>query len=357
MGLQRLDAFSKIRPEYRLGTTTGGVLTVLSIVIATYLITTEIKEYRHPKTFQHLMIDSKRPVGEDGITISADKQRTLNYTFSIVFPHAPCYLIHFDAIDPLSQLPIPIEKSWLTFKRLRQDDPSFSEFFGYETFYTAPIGRCGKCYDANETKCCNTCQEVFEAYKNQTLKLPKFSDIDQCHEVTQRFETMKGEGCSIAAHIESPYMDSEFHISPGIAWNKGGNHKHSVRPFGLNHSQINMTHTINTLHFGFTDEVMPLDNLTNVQNETKSWRFIYSINLNSDNDYSASQYYIYKPLIRYPGIIFQYAVSPIIAETYTEKRSLLSLLSTILISLSGSLGVCRILDSILYAELKTSQFL
>lgn len=68
---------------------------------------------------------------------------------------------------------------------------------------------CGDCYGAkqNETHCCNTCQDVIEAYREKRWN-PDPEKFEQCRRenyVNKEGEAKKlalNEGCQIYGHIE-----------------------------------------------------------------------------------------------------------------------------------------------------------
>lgn len=66
---------------------------------------------------------------------------------------------------------------------------------------------CGSCYGAekNETHCCNTCQDVIEAYRDKRWN-PNTDSFEQCTKegfvVTDLSKTAFTEGCQIYGHLE-----------------------------------------------------------------------------------------------------------------------------------------------------------
>ena len=90
MSLRKFDVFPKLDNEYRIGTIIGGVLSLLSIISAIILSWVEIYSYLHPQVRQRLIVDSTRPTGDDGITISAANLPRLRSFINITFhiPHA-----------------------------------------------------------------------------------------------------------------------------------------------------------------------------------------------------------------------------------------------------------------------------
>lgn len=78
---------------------------------------------------------------------------------------------------------------------------------------------CGDCYGAkqNETHCCNTCQDVIEAYREKRWN-PDPEKFEQCRRenyVDKEGEAKKlalNEGCQIYGHIEVNRVNIVYHI-------------------------------------------------------------------------------------------------------------------------------------------------
>ena len=83
---------------------------------------------------------------------------------------------------------------------------------------------CGSCYGAETKafKCCNTCEEVREAYRLKGWALKNPQDIAQCANLVKDLKNVFDEGCKIAGYLEVNKVSGSFHIAPG-------------RSFSLNH--------------------------------------------------------------------------------------------------------------------------
>ncbi|OHT08125.1 hypothetical protein TRFO_23492 [Tritrichomonas foetus] len=347
MGFNSLDILPKLDKDYRIGTVVGGVLSILSLISTVCLFYLEFKDFLNPPTRQRLFVQAERPTGSDGVTISVEDQSRLNIEFDITFPCISCYLIHFDALESFTQLPIPMSDKSFNFTRLDKNG-NFKADFNKKFLNTEPVEGCGSCYKANSTKCCNTCKEVYKAYRYDGFAPPELNTIKQCDSVTKLISTMDDEGCQIKASFKAIKLASEFHISPGMSWYSEGWHVHDLRPFGKSFSSLNLTHKINSMKFSDTNESMPLDNYLNVQKgSNKTWRVVYTIDVLA-NDFSASHYEIYDSKKFSPGIIFKYDVSPLSAIEYKERESFISLFTTFIIIAGGILCLFRMLDTIMF---------
>ena len=353
MDLRRFDVFPKLDNEFRVGTTSGGILSLLSIIMTVILSYSEISAYLNPPIRQKLIVDSIRPTAGDGRTISSASQPRLDVYLNITFPHTPCYLMHFDVIDSVTQLPLPLEHVNSTFTRLSQKSEKLGVFPISSMLQTDPLEECGSCYES-DAKCCKNCQEVFDAYRQKGLQPPLLSSISQCSSLISKFKEMDEEGCNIDAKFRAVRVASEFHVSPGLSWNSEGWHVHDLRTFDKNFSLLNLTHKIERIQFINSNKPMPLDGFNNIQEHQKSWRVVYTADI-LDGNFSASRYAMYDPKSFSPGVVFKYDVSPISAITYFDREPMLHLCTRLLTVIGGVLGLFRLIDAVLFYATKNKK--
>lgn len=169
---------------------------------------------------------------------------------------------------------------------------------------------CGDCYGAklNETHCCNSCQDVIDAYREKRWN-PEPEKFEQCKRenyVDKSGEAKKlalNEGCQIYGHIEvnrvnilrsnqkfSEFlfvsirynwfcyflfskMGGSFHVAPGKSFSLNHIHIHDVHPYSS--SSFNLSHIVRHLSFGerinFAN-THPLDGMEVSSNESESNR-------------------------------------------------------------------------------------
>lgn len=82
----RLDAFTKTVDEARIRTTSGGIVTILSLLVVLYLSWGEWVEYRKIVIHPELVVDKGR--GE-----------RMEIHLNITFPRVPCELLTLDVMD------------------------------------------------------------------------------------------------------------------------------------------------------------------------------------------------------------------------------------------------------------------
>lgn len=367
MSLRKFDLFTKIDNEYRIGTTMGGILSIISIFTVILLSGIEIFTFYHPPIRQRLTVDSARPTEDDGITITMESQPRIDIFLNITFPHVPCYLLSFDVIDPITQFPIPLDTVNITRFRLSKSDKNMNhQVKGKlpDDYMNSEISKTpGSCYVDDHSKC-SSCQEVFEVYRKRRFQPPPLKRIDQCRPVVQRLEKMREEGCRIESDFRAVRVGGEFIVSPGISWYNEGIFLHNLMTFDIALGELNLSHKINALHFfsqiggvktknRYHNTIkMPLDGFMNVQDETNAvWRVVYTSDI-LDNNFSVSRFAVYSPTNKEPGIVFKYDISPIMATAYLDQEPIFHLATRLLTVLGGALGIFRLIDGALFMSKK-----
>jgi hypothetical protein len=87
----RLDAFTKTVDEARVRTTSGGIVTIASLLIVLYLALGEWADYRRVVVRPELVVDKTR--GEK-----------MEIWMNITFPHIPCELLTLDVMDVAGEM-------------------------------------------------------------------------------------------------------------------------------------------------------------------------------------------------------------------------------------------------------------
>uniref|UniRef100_A0A5G2QV16 Endoplasmic reticulum-Golgi intermediate compartment protein n=1 Tax=Sus scrofa TaxID=9823 RepID=A0A5G2QV16_PIG len=145
--------------------------------------------------------------------------------------------------------------------------------------------RCESCYGAEteDIKCCNSCEDVREAYRRRGWAFKNPDTIEQCRRegFSQKMQEQKNEGCQVYGFLEVNKVAGNFHFAPGKSFQQSHVHVHAVeihdlQSFGLDN--INMTHYIQHLSFGedYPGIVNPLDR-TNVTAPQASMMFQYFV--------------------------------------------------------------------------------
>ena len=119
---------------------------------------------------------------------------------------------------------------------------------------------CGNCYGApappyaKKPGCCNTCDEVREAYAANSWAFGRGEGVEQCERegYGERLDAQRQEGCRIEGVIRVNKVVGNFHIAPGRSFSNGNMHVHDLNnyfdtPIEGGHT---FTHEIHSLSFG-----------------------------------------------------------------------------------------------------------
>jgi hypothetical protein len=163
---------------------------------------------------------------------------------------------------------------------------------------------CGGCYgatpppNAQKPGCCNTCEEVREAYASVSWAFGRGENVEQCERehYAERLDAQRKEGCRIEGGLRVNKVVGNFHIAPGRSFSNGNMHVHDLNnyfdtPIPGGHV---FTHQIHSLRFGpqLSEEVTkkigtkelpwtnhhlnPLDNTEQITHES-AYNFMYFV--------------------------------------------------------------------------------
>ncbi|EEF32113.1 Endoplasmic reticulum-Golgi intermediate compartment protein, putative [Ricinus communis] len=199
---------------------------------------------------------------------------------------------------------------------------------------------CGSCYGAemSDDDCCNSCDEVREAYRKKGWALTGVDLIDQCKRegFIQKVKDEEGEGCNIYGSLEVNKVAGNFHFSPGKGLHQSSFFIQDLLVF--QGDSYNISHTINRLAFGdyFPGVVNPLDGVPWVH-ETPNGMHQYFLKVVPtiytdirgrtvrSNQYSVTEHFKKSEFARLdspPGVFFFYDFSPIKVPSFSTSCKL-----------------------------------
>ncbi len=126
---------------------------------------------------------------------------------------------------------------------------------------------CGGCFgapappNAQKAGCCNTCEEVREAYASVSWAFGRGENVEQCERegYAERLDSQRKEGCRIEGGLRVNKVVGNFHVAPGRSFSNGNMHVHDLNNYfesPVEHGHT-FTHTVHHLRFGpqLPDEV------------------------------------------------------------------------------------------------------
>ncbi|CAB4289726.1 unnamed protein product [Prunus armeniaca] len=185
--LRNLDAYPKINDDFFSRTLSGGIITLASSLLILLLFFSELRLYLHTVTESKLLVDASR--GE-----------TLHINFDVTFPAIRCSLLSLDTMDISGEQHFDIRHD-IVKKRI---DAHGNVIEAKKDGIGAPKidnplqrhgGRlehnekyCGSCFGAemSDDDCCNSCDEVRDAYRKKGWALTNADLIDQKRETSQK---------------------------------------------------------------------------------------------------------------------------------------------------------------------------
>lgn len=361
-GLSRFDAYAKTLDDFRIKTSAGGTVTLISTLIIAVLAFSEFLDFISLSTKSELSVDKSRT-------------ESLPIYFDITFPNIPCYLLSLDSIQATGDYQInlasDINKSRLDKygKHIETEkfDPDLNDKKIAEIKKKiADPKYCGSCYGAKaKEECCNTCDSVKVAYISKGWDIDSAQTIEQCVAVgwTNKASQQKGEGCNLHGQLVVKKIPGVFHIALGESINFMGLHMHATPGNGI----YDYSHTINKLTFGHEEFGNSLQN-TIKKRRPGPVKYQYFLNVVATNvketsgsvletyQYSATQHeqeIAENEESTLPGIFFKFEISPMLITLTHYRKSFTAFLTSLCAIVGGIITVAGLVDSFIYNAERT----
>jgi len=367
--LKKLDAYPKTLEDFRVRTFSGAAVSIISGLFILWLFISEFMYYLSVEVKPELFVDTSR--GEK-----------LRINMDVIFHNLPCGYLSVDAMDISGEHQLDVDHN--IFKRRLdtrgkslQDSPTKHESLGdptKEVDAPLPPDYCGSCYGAEKTpgQCCNTCDQVQEAYRGKGWAFSGADGIEQCvrEGYSEKMQSQEGEGCQVYGYLLVNKVAGNFHFAPGKSFQQHHMHVHDLQPFKS--LKFNLSHTVNRLSFGkeFPGIINPLDGITKADERESMGAGMYqyfvkivptiyqslgSSQLNT-NQFSVTEHF--KPLRPdsqhgLPGVFFMYELSPIMVKFTETRKSFAHFLTGVCAIIGGVFTVAGLVDSLIYHSMRS----
>lgn len=221
--LKNFDVYNKIHDDYVQKSRAGGVVTVITSCIVALLFWVEICEYTSVEHTDSIVVDTrinqKLPIG-----------------LNITFPHLRCDEVSVDNVDSSGDNQVNVHGSLHKINLDRTGRATDHDLL-------AKPGDCLPCLEAEDVdhKCCNSCQELKDAYSDKDL--PYFHILDtavQCKGIL---------GCRVSGKIVVNKVSGNVHVALGRSVIRDGKHVHEFNLLDVSDG-FNTSHEIHSIRFG-----------------------------------------------------------------------------------------------------------
>ena len=185
---------------------------------------------------------------------------------NMTFPRIPCELLTLDVMDVSGEQQRGVEHG---VSKVRLSSPGEgSQIIDVAALQLHPDDvashldpeYCGSCYSApapataKKAGCCNTCDDVREAYATNSWAFGRGEGVEQCERegYGDRLDSQRKEGCRIEGVVRVNKVVGNFHVAPGRSFSNGNMHVHDLNnyfdtPVDGGHT---FSHEIHSLRFG-----------------------------------------------------------------------------------------------------------
>lgn len=252
--LLSLDAFSKTEEDVRIRTRSGGLISLGCVVLTIFLLISE-------------WIDFSRVVTRPQLVVDRDRQLKLDFVVDVTFPSMPCDMLSLDIMDSAGELQLDIMEVGFSKTRLDSEGKeistaSFNPGEASSEYVPDDENYCGSCYGARdqskndelpveEKVCCQTCDDVKQAYLTAGWAFYDGKDIEQCERegYVERVNQQLSEGCRVQGQAQLSRIEGTIHFAAGRGFYSDRGHSHDASLYDKT-PHLNFNHIIHHLSFG-----------------------------------------------------------------------------------------------------------
>lgn len=338
--LKKFDVYAKVHDDYRVKTQSGGLISLAAILIMLILFMSAFSDYMSVEVVDHIIVDTtlnqKLPIG-----------------LNITFPHLRCDEISVDTVDSMGENQVDVAGDLV---KLNLDVNGFPS----QGDHVAAAGECLSCMEAKDNdknQCCNTCQELKDAYT--MAGLPYYHILDtapQCR---------NSVGCQIHGDVLVSKVGGNVHVALGRSTVRDGKHVHEFNIKEVSDG-FNTSHAIHRLEFGerVAGLQSPLEGTMKIVKHG-AYMFHYYIKLvptlftGRDRVVYTHQYSVSDTgknvmvrkdeLTGLPGVFLVYEFTPFMVQKIEKVVPLSHFLTNVCAIIGGVFTVAGMIDAILYS--------
>merc|ERR1719191_1410510 len=340
--LKKFDVYSKVHDDYKVTTDAGGVISITSSLFMLFLFLTELGAFLHVEVVDHIVVDT---------TLNQKLPISLNITF----PHLRCDEVSVDTVDSTGENQINIHGG------LHQIELDKDGWEAPHQPTKVDPNDCFSCLEAEEEGlCCNSCQELKDAYADKGI--PYYHILDtapQCKD---------SQGCQVFGDVLVNKVGGNVHVALGKSTIRDGKHVHEFNIRDVSDG-FNTSHAIHHISFGnrLPGMEIPLDGTMKIVKQG-SFMFHYYIKLvpTAFTDRRGKQIYTHQysvtdsaknvmvkkgELTGLPGVFLVYEFNPFMMQKSEKVLPVSHFLTSVSAIIGGIFTVASIVEAIIYKGL------